>query len=75
MIIYIADYLDRQRQPNRAKRGMQNGWPRIPRGQRLRSTRIAHCWRAPVAFSMLPRPYPISLTPDLSTLYAEASLL
>jgi hypothetical protein len=75
MIIYIADYLDRQRQPNRAKHGMQNGWPRTGKSRGLGSTRVAHPWRAPVAFAMLPGPYPVSLPPDLSTLYAEASLL
>jgi hypothetical protein len=75
MIIYIADYLDRQRQPSRANQGMQNGCPRTARSQGLGSTRVAHSWRAPVAFAMLPGPYPVSLPPDLSTLYAEASLL
>ena len=75
MIIYIADYLDRKRQPNRARQGMENGRLSPLRRQGVRSTRVAHCWRAPVAFSMLPRPYPISMPPDLSTLYAEASLL
>ena len=75
MIIYIADYLDGRRPPSRAKRGLTNHWSRTDRSQERRSSCVAHAWRAPVAFAVLPRSYPMSPPPEMSTLYAEASLV
>jgi len=75
MVIYIQDYLDRQRALSRATPVLLSDRPKIHGTLEPERRRVVYSRRAPGGLARFSRSDPIPLRVDLSALYAEATLI